>query len=209
MRQIVKQARFSQAVLWPALLVSVLGLASCGFGLSQAPQSSGSLPTSSQATTTSTQAVQQDIRAIGGTTQVDPANNQIRYTTQDVTLVAVGAPPGREGEYWQVDGRVNPTVIVPAGARMIVEVINGDPDMPHGWLLTTNAPPYGRMPMMGGMYGGMGMYAVVAPLPATQGGSAWPMSTLNFVAPPAGTYYYICQVQDHAQEGMWGKLIVE
>ncbi len=209
MRQIKEKARSVLGVIGLAPLVAVLGLAGCAVGPGPSSQAPGALPAAGQTSSTSQQAVQRDISAVAGATRVDAASNQIRYTTRDVTLVVVGAPPGREGEYWQVDGRVNPTVIVPAGARMRVEVVNGDPDMPHGWLLTTSAPPYGRMPMMGGMYGGMATYAVVAPLPATGGSAGWPMSTLDFTAPAAGVYYYICQVPDHAEEGMWGKLIVE
>ncbi len=211
MRQSENKARSSLGEMWPILLVIILGMAGCALGPSMAPGGSGSLPVSSGQTTTTTspQDVQQGIRAVAGETQVDAATNQIRYTTRDVTLVAVGSPPGHEGEYWQVNGRVNPSVIVPTGAQVTLEVINGDPDMPHGWALTTSAPPYGQMPMMSGMYGdGMAMYAVVAPLPATQGNDNWPMTTLHFTAPSAGVYYYICQVPDHAQEGMWGKLIV-
>ncbi len=181
------------------ILVTSLSLAGCALSSSSAPTG---------AATISPKSVQEQISALASVTQVDAATNQIRYTTQDVTLVAVGAPPGHEGEYWQIDGRVNPTVIVPAGAHLMVEVINGDPDMPHGWELTTSAPPYGQTPMMGGMRGGMAMNATMAPLPAAHN-NQWPMGALNFTAPPSGVYYYICQVQDHAQEGMWGKLIVE
>lgn len=202
MRRSAASIRHPLIALWPVIIVATLGLAGCALGSPSSP------PTSGQATITSQQTVEQKISALTGVIQVDAATNQIRYTTRDVTLVAVGAPPGHEGEYWQVDGRVNPTVIVPAGAHLTVDVINGDPDMPHGWLLTPSAPPYGRMPMMGGMYGGAGMYAATAPLPVAHS-DQWPMATLNFTAPPSGVYYYICQVQDHAREGMWGKLIVE
>ena len=33
--------------------------------------------------------------------------------------------------------------------------------------------------------------------------------TLKFVAPPVGTYHYLCPVPGHAQQGMWGTLVVE
>lgn len=203
---------------WLALTGLVLGLslAACAAGPGAPRAGSGAgpapiIPATSVAgaTTTTSQAVQDQVRALAGTFQVSAAANEIRYTTRAVVLVVVGSPPGRDGEYWQVDGRVNPRVIVPAGAQVTLDVVNGDPDMPHGWMLTTSGPPYSSMPMMSaGIFGGAALSAVVAPLPDAQG-NQWPMVTLRFSAPAPGTYYYVCQVPGHAADGMWGTFVVQ
>ena len=130
------------------------------------------------------------------------------YRSQQVTLVALGAPGSRPGMYWQldgVDGPGGPTVSVPAGATLTVDFADGDPGHPHGFELTTAAPPYGRMAMMAGSVAAPG--AFIMPVPAPDG-NLWYAATIRFRAPRAGAYYIICPVPGHAQQGMWAKLVV-
>lgn len=129
----------------------------------------------------------------------------VTYRSSQVTLVALGAPGNRPGMYWQVDGVVNPTVTVPAGATVTVRFADGDPGHPHGFEVTAAAPPYPEMAMMAGDVAAPG--ALVMPVPAPQGSSWW-SATTTFHAPPPGVYYYLCPVPGHARAGMWGKLIV-
>lgn len=129
----------------------------------------------------------------------------VTYRSSDVTLVALGAPGNRPGMFWQVDGVVNPTVVVPAGATITVRFADGDAGHPHGFEVTTAAPPFPRMAMMAGQVAAAG--AFIMPVPAPHG-TSWYSATTTFRAPPAGTYYYLCPVPGHAQQGMWGKLIV-
>ena len=49
--------------------------------------------------------------------------------------------------------------------------------------------------------------AFIMPVPAPQG-SLWYAATIGFTAPSPGTYYIICPVPGHAQQGMWAKFIV-
>ncbi len=127
------------------------------------------------------------------------------YRSAHVTLVALGAPGSRPGMYWQIDGIVGPTVSVPARATITVDFANGDPGHPHGFELTTAAPPYPRMAMMVGQVAANG--AFVMPVPAPQG-NLWYATSTSFAAPSPGTYYIICPVPGHAQQGMWSKFIV-
>lgn len=129
----------------------------------------------------------------------------VTYRSSKVTLVALGAPGNRPGMFWQIDGLVNPTVRVPAGATITVRFADGDAGHPHGFEVTTATPPFPRMAMMAGQVGAPG--AFIMPVPAPHGAS-WYSATTTFRAPPAGTYYYLCPVPGHAQQGMWGKLIV-
>jgi rusticyanin len=107
--------------------------------------------------------------------------------------------------YWQLDGIDGPIVSVPAGSKITVNFADGDPGHPHGFELTTAAPPYPRMAMMVGHIAAVG--AFIMPVPAPNG-NLWYAATINFKAPSPGTYYIICPVPGHAQQGMWAKFIV-
>lgn len=139
---------------------------------------------------------------------VTKSGRTLSYHTKTVTLVALGAPGNRPGMYWQIDG-VNgphgPTVSVPADATVTVDFADGDPGHPHGFELTTAAPPYDRMAMMEGSIAAPG--AFVMPVPAPKG-NLWYAATVTFKAPAPGTYHIICPVPGHAQQGMWATLIV-
>lgn len=136
---------------------------------------------------------------------IDSATNTITYHTRQVQLVALGSPEGQRDMTWNIEGRVNPTVVVPRGARVTVHFFNADADHQHGWELTTTPPPYRLMAMMYAAVARPGAFAM--PVRAT-GSSHWFGRTLHFTAITAGTFYYLCPVPGHAQRGMYGKLVV-
>ena len=154
---------------------------------------------------TSASALSRLVTALAPETSVDPAANRITYHTSQVDLVMVGAPPGRSGMYWQADGRVSPTIVIPAGSSVTVNFADGDPGTIHGWELTTAGPPFPVMAMMAGQVAAPGAFAMPVSPPS---GSSWYGRTLHFSAPPPGTYHYICPVPGHAASGMWGTLVV-
>jgi rusticyanin len=132
----------------------------------------------------------------------------LTYTSKQVTLVALGAPGNRPGMYWQIDGidgPHGPTVSVPAGASVTVDFADGDPGHPHGFELTTAAPPYNRMAMMEGDIAVTGGFIMPVPPPK---GNLWYAATISFKAPSPGTYHIICPVPGHAQQGMWATFVV-
>lgn len=139
---------------------------------------------------------------------VTKSGGTVSYHTKAVTLVALGAPGNRPGMYWQidgVDGPHGPTLSVPAGATVTVDLADGDPGHPHGVELTTASPPYDRMAMMEGSIATPG--AFVMPLPPPKG-NLWYAATVTFESPAPGTYHIICPVPGHAQQGMWATFIV-
>ena len=130
------------------------------------------------------------------------------YPTKQVTVVALGAPGNRPGMYWQIDGidgPQGPTVSVPAGATVTVDFADGDPGHPHGFELTTAAPPYNRMAMMQGGIAAPGAFIMPVPPPKA---NLWYAATVSFQAPPPGTYHIVCPVPGHAQQGMWATFVV-
>lgn len=136
---------------------------------------------------------------------VNRATRTITFTTTSVRLAAEASPPGGPDEVFRIAGMVNPTVVVPAGARVSIHVINADPDTAHGLVITASAAARSPMPMM------------TAPL-AFPGAALWflgnPTSagmhagTLTFTATSPGAYRYLCAVPGHARKGMTGAFIV-
>lgn len=136
---------------------------------------------------------------------VDRAANTITFTATSVELTMLASPTSEPDLTFRVAGLVNPTIVVPAGARVSLTMINADPDMAHGVTISAAAPPYSWMPMM-------------AATPAFGGASIWflgdPTSaglheaTVAFTASQPGRFYYICAVPGHAQKGMYATFTV-
>lgn len=136
---------------------------------------------------------------------VDASTKRITFSTKSVSLVALASPSGGPDETYRIAGIVNPTVVVPNGAHVSIEVVNADPDTAHGLVVTTVGGSTSRMPMM-------------TVTPAFSGSALWflgdPTSagmhveTLGFTANRSGTYQYLCAVPGHAQRGMVGRFVV-
>ena len=135
---------------------------------------------------------------------VDRAANRITFTTGDVQLTMLASPPDGKDLSFRIAGLVNPTIVVPRGARVTIQLINADPDMSHNVAVVDARPPSSTMPMMTGVaFAG----AVSAPLgdPTSAG---MPSETISFTASTSGTFTYLCQVPGHAAGGMYGTFAV-
>jgi rusticyanin len=138
---------------------------------------------------------------------VSRAANSITFTTATVRLAVIASPSGGPDETFRIAGLVNPRVIVPAGARVTIQLVNADPDTSHGLVITSAdaSTSTSWMPMM-------------TARPAFTGSALWflgnPTSagmhvgTLTFSAATPGTYHYLCPVPGHAREGMTGTFTV-
>ncbi len=136
---------------------------------------------------------------------VDKANNSITYAGQSVKIVALAGPmmAGADDRF-VIGGLINPTLHVPKGAQVAIELVNGDIGMPHGFEITQAQPPYAYMSMMqGGIYPG----SFIAPIPAANK-DQYPIATTTFTASQSGKYNYICQYPGHAAQGMYGQILV-
>ncbi len=138
--------------------------------------------------------------------QVAAAANTVTFTTTTVRLAIIASPSGGPDETFRIAGLVNPRIIVPAGARVTIQLVNADPDTAHGLVIATaSAANASWMPMM-------------TARPAFTGSALWflgnPTSagmhegTITFTAAAPGTYQYLCPVPGHAQEGMAGTFTV-
>jgi rusticyanin len=134
---------------------------------------------------------------------IDAATRTITFTSAAVSFTVVAIAPGEPDMTFTVAGLVNPTIIVPAQARVTVRFINNDTDEAHGWLVTSHQPPFAfGQPATPAIAGG---YAGVIGDPS---GGRDGASTVSFSAAGAGSYDYICPMPGHAQMGMHGAFIV-
>lgn len=137
---------------------------------------------------------------------IDRARHRIVFTTRDVRLTALAGPADGPDETFRIAGMVNPTIVVPIAAQVTIQLINADPDMAHGLVITNqNAGTY-WMPMMatGPTFTGAAVWALGDP---TTAGLA--TATLTFTADRPGTYDYLCAVPGHAEKGMIGAFLVQ
>jgi rusticyanin len=133
------------------------------------------------------------------------AAKTITFSGQIVSLPVVASPSGGPDETYRVAGMVNPTIIVPRGARVTLTIVNADPDTAHGLVVTSPGAGTSWMPMM-------------TARPAFSGSALWflgnPTSagmhegTVTFTATLGGTYQYLCPVPGHAQKGIVGSFVV-
>jgi rusticyanin len=136
---------------------------------------------------------------------VDRAANRITFAGTSIDFAVVASPAGVPDETFRIAGLINPTIVVPPGAHVSLQLVNADPDTAHGLVVTTSGARSSWMPMM------------VNP-PAFPGAALWflgnPTSagmhtgTLRFTVGAGGTYQYLCPVPGHAQKGMVGTLVV-
>ena len=136
---------------------------------------------------------------------VDRAANRLTFNSSAVHLVMLSSPAGGRDMTFRIAGLDNPTIVVPHGAVVSLQFINGDADTSHGWELITGRSSFGYMAMMDGSPVFPGSFGM--PL-GSASASGWPAETLSFTASTSGTYTYICPVVGHAQKGMHGQLVV-
>jgi rusticyanin len=145
------------------------------------------------------------LEQVAATATIDRQANIITYSTQQVEMVALASPDSGPDMTWNVDGLVNPTVVIPTGAHVTVHFFDADADHMHGWKLTTTSPPYPFMVMMDTPIAFPAAFAIPVSHATAQ---QWYGRIVQFTASVAGTYYYLCPVPGHAQKGMHGTLIV-
>lgn len=144
--------------------------------------------------------------AVPAGASVDHASNRISFSTSAVRLIVVGSPSGQPDETYRIAGMVNPTIEVPKGTTVHLTFINADPDMPHNLLVTRAAPPFGYGVMMQSPVAFPGAATSVLPPAAA---TSWPAVETSFVANATGTFTYLCTVPGHAEQGMYGRLVVK
>lgn len=136
---------------------------------------------------------------------VSRAEHRITLSGRSIRIVVLASPSGGPGETFRVAGMVNPAIVVTAGARVSMEVVNTDPGNANGLVVTGGRAGSAWMPMMTARpaFPGSALWFLGSPTAA-----GMHAGTLSFTAAVAGTYRYLCPVPGHAQEGMAGAFVV-
>jgi rusticyanin len=135
---------------------------------------------------------------------IDKAARTITFTTTSVHLTVL-ASPSMPAESFRIAGMTNPTVSVPAGARVTIELVNADTDMAHGLVIKPAGTASSAMPMMTAALAFTGSALWFLGKPTAAGMHA---GTITFTATAPGSYQYLCPVPGHARKGMAGTLTV-
>lgn len=136
----------------------------------------------------------------------------VRFKGSDITIDMVAVQPDHPDGTFEVHGVTNPTLVVPTGATVHLNLVNMDygSDMEHGVVVSPVAPPYGAYAMM---QTGPGLARIAPPIPwrsAEDPGKAdYAEAGTTFIARRPGVYWYVCQTPGHAAKGMFGKLLVQ
>jgi rusticyanin len=143
---------------------------------------------------------------------VNKEGNTITYSGKDITINMVAVQPEHEDQTFEVHGLTNPTLVVPLGAIVHLNLVNMDygNNMEHGIVITPAPPPY---PFMSMMATGPGLARVMPLLPWRSNKAVsdahYAMLGATFMAQERGTYWYLCPTPQHAEKGMFGKFVVQ
>lgn len=137
---------------------------------------------------------------------LDRSANRITFTGTSVRLVVLASPADGPDETFRIAGLVNPVIIVRAGARVSIQIINADPDTAHGLVITGSHGAPSWMPMMTTATAFPGAALWFLGNPTSAGMHA---GTITFTAGNRGTYRYLCPVPGHAQKGMTGTFTIQ
>jgi len=139
--------------------------------------------------------------------------NTVRFTGERVEIPVIAVQPGKPDTSYEVHGQVDPTLIVPAGAKLRFLLANADRGMAHGLDVTLRLPPYSRKPALPLSPGGSGDKRTLAGTgvvpPSREDSRSVPLKKTSWFTPDPGTYHYACPVPGHAHKGMHGTLVVK
>jgi rusticyanin len=160
----------------------------------------------------------QAMRSVPPYAKVSSNANTVTFDSQAVSIVALAIMPDRAanltgteppsystGDVFVIDGLINPTLVVPAGASVQFTVVNLDDDMYHNLVVSAYEPPYPYM-AMGAMMNGGYMMPFLPPADYSQGVAHEYSYTVSLNQP--GTLWYLCTYPSHAESGMYGEITV-
>ncbi len=135
---------------------------------------------------------------------INQAAHTITFTTSNVNLVVL-ASPSMPAESFRIAGITDPSVSVPAGAHVTIELVNADADMAHGLVIMPAGAARSYLPMMTAApsFTGSALWFLGKPTAA-----GMHTATITFTAATPGSYQYLCPVPGHAREGMAGTFTI-
>lgn len=105
---------------------------------------------------------------------------------------------------FEILGVINPTLVIETGSEVHFTIVNVDTDSDHNFVLSRVGPPYGYM---GSMMNGNGFMTSMQYLPPVHSGN-YAYLNLSYTFSNSGTYWYLCTYPGHAENGMYGTIVV-
>ena len=130
---------------------------------------------------------------------INPKTNQLSLNTVNTIHITLLAGPKSNMMSFRVGELTNPEIRIAKGSRVTFNVVNVDDDMEHSFAITTQPPPYAAQ-VQGA--------SLATPMLLPYKGQRYSGAVLILQAAAAGTAYYVCTVQGHAQKGMYGKIVI-
>ncbi|WP_156778561.1 rusticyanin [Thermoplasma acidophilum] len=156
-----------------------------------------------------TQSQLESLNVTGPGVYISPANSTIYVNNSTTLLVMAGPMDGPSMYSFEIEGLFNPTIVIREGVTVHFVVVNIDTDSEHNFVLSTRGPPY---PYMSGMEymgsGGFGFMTYMGFLPPTNSGHFY-YYDFSYAFSQSGTYWYLCTYPGHAENGMYGKIVVD
>ncbi len=140
---------------------------------------------------------------------VSQTNSTIYINSSSSLLVMAGPMNGPSMYSFEIIGMYNPTIVIKEGVTVHFTVVNIDTDSEHNFVLSNQGPPYSYMSGMGSMgSGGYSSMRSMSFLPPTNSGYFY-YYNMSYSFSQSGTYWYLCTYPGHAENGMYGGIVVE
>ena len=140
---------------------------------------------------------------------VSQTNSTIYINSSSSLLVMAGPMNGPSMYSFEIIGMYNPTIVIKEGVTVHFTVVNIDTDSEHNFVLSNQGPPYSYMSGMGSMgSGGYSSMTSMSFLPPTNSGYFY-YYNMSYGFSQSGTYWYLCTYPGHAENGMYGGIVVE
>jgi len=184
------------------------------------PQLVASHPAFQSDTVSTTQAVQM-MRIVPEYANIIQSNNTVIFTDSNIRLVvlAIGheglanltanSPPGyATDDVFVIYGLADPTLIIPHDATVQIVLVNLDSGIYHSFVITSFSPPYSYMSMHGMKSGQSGFWAMMPFIPPTSSHGVAHEYSYSVALRNPETLWYLCSYPGHAQNGMYGRILV-
>ena len=152
-----------------------------------------------------------DSQTLGVATDGTAGAGTVTFRGRKANIVMIAVQPGFPDQTFEIHGRVDPQIVVHAGAAIRLTLVNMDygPGMIHGVVIAKLSPPF---PEMVSVPPGARLVELPLEMPRTSKSlkrSGYHVERATFMAPMTpGTYAYFCQMPGHAHGGMAGRFVV-
>ena len=136
---------------------------------------------------------------------VSRANSTIYVNASGIIPVMMGPMDTPSMYSFEILGVTNPTIVVREGVSVQFTAVNVDNDSYHNFALSSRGPPFSSMGS--GMMGGNGYMTAMHYLPPMSSGT-YAYANFSYVFHSTGSFWYLCTYPGHAQDGMYGRIVV-